>query len=127
MGDNRCPAQHGEAEAGLDGHVRYTRNPSPKNSTGADGLRSGFGHNMGDSPMVVVWPSRGLNGTYDFVTLSQRKAPYETMPTPDPNPPFAVQLVPSNTTVRLPPTTVVILRVSLTSCVLCRSSRSTFR
>ena len=66
-----------------------------------------FGHNMGDSPMVVVWPSRGAEGIYDFVTLSQRKAPYETMPTPDPNPPFAAQLDLSHTSVRLSPTVVV--------------------
>ncbi|KAI9453784.1 hypothetical protein BJY52DRAFT_1287482 [Lactarius psammicola] len=52
----------------------------------------GFGRNMADSPMVVVWPSRGPDGAFDSVTLSQRKAPYETMPTPDPDPPFVAKL-----------------------------------
>jgi hypothetical protein len=70
---------------------------------------------MGDSPMVVVWPSRGAEGIYDFVTLSQRKAPYETMPTPDTNPPFAAKLDLSNTFVRLPRPSLSFLRVSLCS------------
>ncbi|KAH9025289.1 hypothetical protein EDB85DRAFT_234038 [Lactarius pseudohatsudake] len=48
--------------------------------------------NMGDSPMVVVWPSRGADGEYDSVALLQRKALYEIMPTPDPHPPFAAKL-----------------------------------
>ncbi|KAH9025292.1 hypothetical protein EDB85DRAFT_2149882 [Lactarius pseudohatsudake] len=52
----------------------YTRPYSFKNSAGADGLRSGFERNMADSPMVI------------------RKLPYETMPTPDPNPPLAAKL-----------------------------------
>ncbi|KAH9026558.1 hypothetical protein EDB84DRAFT_1501677, partial [Lactarius hengduanensis] len=30
----------------------------------------GFGRNMGDSPMVVVWPSRGADGEYNSVALS---------------------------------------------------------
>ncbi|KAI0314226.1 hypothetical protein OF83DRAFT_463876 [Amylostereum chailletii] len=37
---------------------------------------------MADSSMVIMWPTR--NGS---VTLSQRKAPYETEPKLDPNPP----------------------------------------
>ncbi|KAH8993378.1 hypothetical protein EDB92DRAFT_1944530 [Lactarius akahatsu] len=53
---------------------------------------SGFGRNMGDSPMVVVWPSRGPDGEYNSVALLQRKAPYEVMPTPDPHPPFTAKL-----------------------------------
>ncbi|KAI9437539.1 hypothetical protein H4582DRAFT_281111 [Lactarius indigo] len=52
----------------------------------------GFGRNMGDSPMVVMWPSRGADGEYNSVALSQRKAPYEVMPTPDPHPPFVAKL-----------------------------------
>ncbi|KAH8995244.1 hypothetical protein EDB86DRAFT_2923020 [Lactarius hatsudake] len=52
----------------------------------------GFGRNMGDSPMVVVWPSRGADGEYNSVALSQRKAPFEVMPTPDPHPPFTAKL-----------------------------------
>jgi len=59
---------------------------------------------MGDSPMVVVWPSRGAEGKYTPVALSQRKAPYEVMPTPDPHPPFAARLLLTDTWVRLPPT-----------------------
>ncbi|KAH9024733.1 hypothetical protein EDB85DRAFT_2150262 [Lactarius pseudohatsudake] len=49
-----------------------------------------FGRNMDDSPMVVVWPSCGADGEYNSVALSQRKMPYEVMPTPDPHPPFAL-------------------------------------
>ncbi|KAH9023561.1 hypothetical protein EDB83DRAFT_1987869 [Lactarius deliciosus] len=52
----------------------------------------GFGRNMGDSPMVVAWPSRGADGEYNSVALSQRKAPFEVMPTPDPHPPFTAKL-----------------------------------
>ena len=123
MGDNRHPTQHGLAEAGLDGHVRYTRRPLFE-SAGADGLRSGFGRNMGDSPMVIVWPSRDADGAFG-ATLSQRKVPYETMPKPDPKPPFVANLALSHTTVRL---LTVFSRVSLIFFfVLCRSPKSTFR
>jgi len=59
----------------------------------------GFGRNMADSPMVIVWPSRDANGIYNDVTLSQRKAPYETMPKLDPNPPFVADLALTHTTV----------------------------
>ncbi|KAH9025309.1 hypothetical protein EDB85DRAFT_236881 [Lactarius pseudohatsudake] len=51
-----------------------------------------FRRNIGDSPMVVVWPSRGADGEYDSVALLQRKALYKVMPTPDPHPPFAAKL-----------------------------------
>jgi hypothetical protein len=48
---------------------------------------------MSDSAMVIMWPSDAdADGSYASVTLSQRKAPYETMPTPDPNPPFVATL-----------------------------------
>ncbi|KAI0047913.1 hypothetical protein FA95DRAFT_1572206 [Auriscalpium vulgare] len=47
----------------------------------------GFGHRMNDSPMVIMWPWD--NGS---VTLSQRTAPYETMPTPDKSPAFNASL-----------------------------------
>ncbi|KAH9053357.1 hypothetical protein EDB87DRAFT_1690378 [Lactarius vividus] len=55
-------------------------------------MTTGFGRNMGDSPMVVVWPSRGADGGYSSVAPSQCKAPYKVMPTPDPHPPFAAEL-----------------------------------
>ena len=58
---------------------------------------------MGDSPMVVVWASGGASGIYDSVTLSQRKAPYEIMPTPDPDPPFIAKLSLTETWVRASP------------------------
>jgi hypothetical protein len=65
-------------------------------STGAQKLgwmAMGFGHYMSDSAMVIMWPSDAdADGSYASVTLSQRKAPYETMPTPDPNPPFVATL-----------------------------------
>ncbi|KAF8269293.1 hypothetical protein EI94DRAFT_1725757, partial [Lactarius quietus] len=57
----------------------------------------GFGRSMADSPMVVVWPSRGEDGNYNSVTLSQRKAPYEVMPKPDPHPPFVAKVSYINT------------------------------
>jgi hypothetical protein len=48
---------------------------------------------MGDSAMVIMWPERDAeDGTYVSVTLSQRKAPFETMPLPDPDPPFVAAL-----------------------------------
>ncbi|KAH9026697.1 hypothetical protein EDB83DRAFT_2678792 [Lactarius deliciosus] len=52
----------------------------------------GFGRNMGDSPMVVVWPSHSADGEYNSVALLQCKVLYEVMPTPDPHPPFAAKL-----------------------------------
>jgi hypothetical protein len=42
---------------------------------------------MANTPMVIVWPNS--DGT---VTLSQRKAPQEVMPTVDPNPPRVATL-----------------------------------
>ena len=66
-------------------------------------FRRGFGRIMGDSAMVVMWPSRDAeaeDGSYSSVTLSQRKAPYETMPLPDPDPPFVAALDLASTTVR---------------------------
>ena len=59
---------------------------------------------MGDSAMVIMWPSRDAaaeDGSYTSVTLSQRKAPYETMPLPDPDPPFIAALDISATSVRV--------------------------
>jgi hypothetical protein len=45
----------------------------------------GFGRIMGDSAMVIMWPSRyAEDGTYASVMLSQRNAPLETMPRPTP-------------------------------------------
>ncbi|KAH9017323.1 hypothetical protein EDB85DRAFT_2294901 [Lactarius pseudohatsudake] len=60
----------------------------------------GFGRNM-----VVVWPSRGADGEYNSVALSQRKAPYEVMPTPDPHlrsPPSSRSPIPTCVTVENP-------------------------
>ncbi|KAH9055529.1 hypothetical protein EDB87DRAFT_1300993 [Lactarius vividus] len=59
----------------------------------------GFGRSMADSSMVIVWPSHDADGGIGSVTLSQRKSPYETMPTPDPNPPFIAKLSLSDTPV----------------------------
>ena len=55
---------------------------------------------MRDSAMVIMWPTRDEDGSYASVTLSQRKAPYETMPTLDPDPPFIATLDISETSVR---------------------------
>ncbi|KAH9957987.1 hypothetical protein BJV74DRAFT_873365 [Russula compacta] len=72
-------------------------------STGEQGLgwmAVGFGHRMAHTPMVIMWPSRdGEDGSYGSVTLSQRTAPYETMPTLDTDPPFNATLDISITTV----------------------------
>jgi len=63
-------------------------------------MAMGFGHLMRDSAMVIMWPStRDADGSYTSVTLSQRKAPYETMPTLDPDPPFIATLDVSETSV----------------------------
>jgi hypothetical protein len=59
---------------------------------------------MGDSAMVIMWPSRDAGAeddSYTSATLSQRKAPYETMPLPDPDPPFVAKLDLSATSVRV--------------------------
>ncbi|KAH9014671.1 hypothetical protein EDB85DRAFT_2157284 [Lactarius pseudohatsudake] len=81
----------GQREAGLDGHVRL--HPTSLHRADVQPTHvSGFGRNMGDSPMVIVWPPRGADGEYNSVALSQRKAPYEVMPTPDPHPPFTAKL-----------------------------------
>ncbi|KAI0250131.1 hypothetical protein BJV78DRAFT_609685 [Lactifluus subvellereus] len=78
-------------ECDVEGDVaRYTLR-----STGAQKLgwmAIGFGNLMGDSAMVIMWPSRDEDGSYASVTLSQRKAPFEVMPEPDPNPPFVATL-----------------------------------
>jgi hypothetical protein len=63
---------------------------------------SGFGEMMGGSPMVIMWPSRDEDGSYSSVTLSQRKAPFEVMPEPDPDPPFTATLYMEGTSVRRP-------------------------
>lgn len=97
---NRYPAHYRLGEAGLDGHVRYIPDRPYSRTQTLTSTTSGFGRNMGDSPMVVVWPSRGADGNYDSVTLSQRKAPYETMPTPDPHPPFIARISHTDTWVR---------------------------
>jgi hypothetical protein len=55
---------------------------------------------MRDSAMVIMWPTRDADGSYASVMLSQRKAPYETMPTLDPDPPFIATLELSETSVR---------------------------
>ena len=55
---------------------------------------------MRDSAMVIMWPTRDADGSYSSVTLSQRKAPFETMPTHDPDPPFIATLDLSETSVR---------------------------
>jgi hypothetical protein len=52
---------------------------------------------MADSPMVIMWAN--ADGT---VTLSQRTAPREVMPTVDPNPPRVATLSHALTSVRLP-------------------------
>ena len=69
---------------------------------------SGFGRYMGDSAMVVVWPSRDADGNYTSATLSQRKAPYEIMPTPDPDPPFIAMLSVADTSVSAHPRSTMI-------------------
>ncbi len=56
---------------------------------------------MCDSAMVIMWPTRdATDDSYASVTLSQRKAPYETMPTLDSDPPFNATLDISETSVR---------------------------
>ncbi|KAH9026688.1 hypothetical protein EDB83DRAFT_2319748 [Lactarius deliciosus] len=71
---------------------------------------SGFGRNMGDSPMVVVWPSRGADGEYNSVALLQLKALYEVMPTPDPHPPFAAKLSLTDTYVTMENPQIAFMR-----------------
>ena len=77
---------------------------------------SGFGNLMGDSAMVIMWPSRDEDGSYASVTLSQRKAPFEVMPEPDPNPPFVATLELGGTSVRRPSGSDLICNVRRARC-----------
>ena len=82
---------------------------------------------MGDSPMVIVWPTRDEDGYFDEVILSQRKAPYQTMPTPDKNPPLTAELLLSNMSVR-PTSPIRFLLPSLPdSCFPYSSTRRNLR
>ncbi|THH26653.1 hypothetical protein EUX98_g7532 [Antrodiella citrinella] len=53
-------------------------------------MAMGFGQTMANTPMVIMWPNS--DGT---ITLSQRKAPQEVMPTVDPSPPRVATIQPS--------------------------------
>ncbi|OJT06970.1 hypothetical protein TRAPUB_2171 [Trametes pubescens] len=53
-----------------------------KGTTNMGWMAMGFGSFMSNTPMVIMWPNS--DGT---MTLSQRKAPSEVMPTVDSNPP----------------------------------------
>ncbi|KAH9170944.1 hypothetical protein EDB89DRAFT_2184862 [Lactarius sanguifluus] len=54
-----------------DSCARY---PAPTGSQKLGWVANSFGRNMGDSFMVVVWPSHGADGEYNSMVLSQRKA-----------------------------------------------------
>ena len=105
----RCSAKYRRATSGLDGIVRFPYLSLPLVSCKMLFFCCrGFGHFMADSAMVIMWPSRDdvdadANGSNSSVTLSQRRAPYETMPTPDPDPPFVATLELAQTSVRPPP------------------------
>jgi len=61
---------------------------------------------MGNSTMVITWPSHDAEAeddSYVSVMLSQCKAPYEMMPLPDPDPPFVAALDLASTSVRVLP------------------------
>lgn len=78
---SRYSAKPGIRQPGLDGHVgslmfRIVKDPElilPSR---------GFGQSMTNSPMVIMWPNS--DGS---ITLSQRTAPGEVMPTVDSSPP----------------------------------------
>ncbi|KAI8992904.1 hypothetical protein BD414DRAFT_412963 [Trametes punicea] len=53
-------------------------------------MAMGFGSTMANTPMVIMWPNS--DGS---ITLSQRKAPAEVMPTVDANPPRVATADPS--------------------------------
>ncbi|KAH8995246.1 hypothetical protein EDB86DRAFT_3077730 [Lactarius hatsudake] len=68
-GTSLYPVHHGQPEAGLSSHVRI--HPTSLRSADVQPTHvGGFGGNMGDSPMVVVWPSRGADGEYNFQRLA---------------------------------------------------------
>lgn len=60
--------------------AQYTLQTLGKNNFGF--MAMGFGETMADTPMVIMWAN-----TDGSITLSQRHAPSEVMPTVDPNPP----------------------------------------
>ncbi|KAH9957857.1 hypothetical protein BGW80DRAFT_187970 [Lactifluus volemus] len=85
-------------ECDVEGDVaRYTLRSTGEQELGW--MAIGFGEMMGGSPMVIMWPSRDEDGSYSSVTLSQRKAPFEVMPEPDPDPPFTATLYMEGTSV----------------------------
>ena len=90
---SRCPNQYWESHPWMAGDVSGIM----ISELGLNrSVSSGFGKQMAGTPMVIMWPNS--DGT---VTLSQRKAPYETQPTLDSNPPRVATLSKSLTSVRL--------------------------
>lgn len=58
-------------------------------------LYSGFGSQMANTPMVIMWMNSDGSAT-----LSQRKAPTEVMPTVDPSPPRTASMATNLNVVR---------------------------
>ncbi|KAH9926649.1 uncharacterized protein BXZ73DRAFT_102905 [Epithele typhae] len=65
--------------------IQYTLESTGKDSLGW--MAMGFGSQMANTPMVIMW-----SNSDGSVTLSQRKAPSEVMPTVDSSPPRAASV-----------------------------------
>ncbi|KAJ7800577.1 hypothetical protein B0H14DRAFT_2898843 [Mycena olivaceomarginata] len=87
-GDFKCTSNMCIAAKVNDSTVQYTLTGTGKHTVGWMGM--GFGTQMSNTPMVIMWGNS--DGT---ITLSQRQAPTEVMPTVVANPPRIATL--SNT------------------------------
>ncbi|KAJ7049971.1 CBD9-like protein [Mycena amicta] len=79
-GDNKCSSYMCVAAVLNGSTVQYTLSGTGKATPGWMGV--GFGRQMSNTPMVIMWGNS--DGT---ITISQRKAPGEVMPTVDSSPP----------------------------------------
>jgi len=82
----RCAYKQERAEGWLDGHVS-SRNCSRICMAHSRATYRGFGSQMPNTPMVIMWMNN--DGT---ATISQRQARAEVMPTVDSNPPRTATL-----------------------------------
>ncbi|RDB16770.1 hypothetical protein Hypma_002605 [Hypsizygus marmoreus] len=89
-GDKKCGSLMCISATVNGSSVQYVLSSTGKRTPGWMGM--GFGRQMGNTPMVIIWTNS--DGT---VTLSQRTANGHTMPTLDSNPPRAASLLQSAT------------------------------
>ncbi|KAF8586721.1 hypothetical protein K439DRAFT_1631448 [Ramaria rubella] len=82
QGDTQCPGSQLMCVTGTVNGSTVTYELQSTGSHTLGWMAIGFGSQMADTPMVIMWPN--TDGT---ITLSQRQAPSEVMPTPVASPP----------------------------------------